>query len=185
MAQSGSGTGGAGKDLGRWEGRENSPVGGGGDPRAFPGLPPVLVQPPIGLNLSWCLWKALPKVSQNRLGFFRSAQLHLSLTLPSGHKEAVSCGGEFGGQLPSFRAHQEVSFGFPASRPCPHQVSLQPEKPQCLPLTLSRGKEARSAAGSPAVFHFQFAPGLSWGEDSERRFGKGGITLRAPGPSDP
>lgn len=80
MAQSGSGTGGAGKDLGRWEGRENSPVGGGGDPRAFPGLPPVLVQPPIGLNLSWCLWKALPKVSQNRLGFFRSAQLHLSLT---------------------------------------------------------------------------------------------------------
>lgn len=139
-----------------------------------------LFRPKRGLNLRRCLWKALPKVSQNGLRFFFSTQLFLLRTLPSGHKEEEVCSG----CVPASVRTRKVSFCFWASRPCPHQVSLQPEKTQCLPLTSSR-VGGSLAAGSPAAFHFQFALSRGSGEDSERRFGKSGITFRARRPSDP
>lgn len=165
--------GGEGRAIPQWPAagtRGPFPAAAGRIPR----LPPVLFLPLRGLNHRRCLWKGLPKVSKNTLGFFFSAQLRLSRThtpfwaqrgvvLRLGVRRAAS-------QLPC--ALGSLLWFLALETQSPPRITPDRKDPEP-PTHLVPGQEARRAADSPAVFHFQSAPCLSWGEDSARRFGKG------------
>lgn len=153
----------------------------------IPRLPPALFLPLRGLNLGRCLWKALPKVSQNTLGFFFSAQLRLSRThtpfwaqrgvvLRLGVRRAPS-------QLPC--APGSLLWFLALETQSPHPVSLQTEKTQSLPLTSSRGRRLAGRPAAPRFSTFSLRPAWAGAKTRKGGSGKGGITLRAPRPSDP
>lgn len=191
-AELGSGIGGAGKIVAEGEVRENLPWeggrgGGDGNPRASAHhcLPPVLFSSQMGLHLRQCPWKALPKVSQSRLGFFFSILPRLPRhTLPSGHKE-VSYGCESGGQRPSSRARQPSLFSFLGTEtllPPSHCSSQERPRGSHSPRHGEVGSPRPAAA--PRFFTFSLRPAGVQAKTRRGDLGKG-ITLGASRPSDP
>lgn len=90
-----------------------------------------------------------------------------------GTKRSRPAAGSQAGTFPaSVRPRKSPLVSRPGDPVPPPSITPDRKDPEP-PTHLVPGPEARRAAGSPAVFHFQFAPCLSWGEDSERRFGKG------------
>lgn len=111
-----------------------------------------------GWHLRQCHWKALPKVSQNRLGLFRSTQLRLSLT----HTPFWAPRGGFlrlwvrrAASRPP-RSPEKSLFVSQHQDPAPTKLSLKLEKTQRAHSPRPGGGGC-SARRRRAGFHFQFA----------------------------
>lgn len=112
--------------------------GGGGTPRASPGLrrsscghllPPVLFQHPDRLTSQAVSLESAAQGFPKDLDCFGAHNsIFLLHTLPSGHKEEVSFGSESGGQRPASTVTGKVSLCLSAPRSCPHQAVTQARK---------------------------------------------------------
>lgn len=112
-------------------------------------------------------------------GFQKQHTTLSSSDSPSGHKEVSFCR-ESRGLRPSLRGRRK-GLCCSAPRPCPHRAFTGARAMRTLTSSRCRRLALRCAPGFPT---FSSHP-WSCGEDSERRFGEGGIPPGAVRPSDP
>lgn len=173
------------------------PGGGGESPSASRGSCPspashlCFFQQPNRLKFQAAPAKRCPRLPKTDLNSFSAhSSVFASRKLPSGHKEELSFGGGSAGSVPAPTGTSKVSLllgtkylpPYPTS-PTPQSITQARKDPE---LGTHLAREGRRLCGRPpAVFHFPPAPLRSSGEDSEKGFGKGRITLIASSPNDP